>query len=107
MSLDVYLEEIKPTEVYWANITHNLTKMANAVGLYEPLWHPERIGVSKAIELVPLLREGLNRLMTQKTECEKLNPPNGWGNYEALVNFTKEYLAACEKHPEATIRVSV
>ena len=33
MSLDVYLEVMKPTEVFSANITHNLNKMAEAAGV--------------------------------------------------------------------------
>lgn len=37
MSLDVSLMEVKPTEVFWSNITHNLGKMAKAAGIYEAL----------------------------------------------------------------------
>jgi hypothetical protein len=35
MSLDVYLIAARPTNVYSANITHNLNKMAEAAGIYD------------------------------------------------------------------------
>ena len=42
MSLDVWLVEVLPTEVYSANITHNLNRMADEAGIYEQC--PERMG---------------------------------------------------------------
>ncbi len=106
MSLDVYLTVVKPTEVYSANITHNLGKMANLVGLYLPLWRPDEIGVTTAKQLIPLLRDGLAKLIDQRQEAEKLNPSNGWGSYEGLLNFTRAYLVACEGNPDAAIEIS-
>ena len=60
MSLDVSLyrkgtnhwddgstEEIKDY-VCDLNITHNLNKMASELGVYEHLWRPDEIGVTKA-----------------------------------------------------------
>ena len=38
--------------VYSANITHNLTKMADEAGIYECLWRPEEIGITKAGQLI-------------------------------------------------------
>jgi hypothetical protein len=35
MSLDVYLNESRPTEIFTANCTHNLVEMANAAGIYQ------------------------------------------------------------------------
>lgn len=124
MSLDVYLldgeERIEPCEhcggtgnvnhgrdcVYEANITHNLTTMAEAAGVYQALWRPEEIGVTKAGQLVTLLRDGLNRLIVDQERFEELNPKNGWGTYEGLVAFVSRYLEACEANPEAAISVS-
>lgn len=49
MSLDVYLHyrltdddgnDHGESEVYWANITHNLGKMAREAGIYTALWRP-------------------------------------------------------------------
>ena len=52
MSLDVYLMEMRPVEVFERNITHNLARMADAAGLYTPLWRPELLQATKASELI-------------------------------------------------------
>lgn len=38
--------------VYERNMTHNLANMAAAAGVYEALWRPEEIGITKAIDLI-------------------------------------------------------
>ncbi len=59
MSLDVYLEIMQPAVVYESNITHNLTEMADAVGIYKYLWRPEELGITKAKDLIKPLADGL------------------------------------------------
>ena len=107
MSLDVILSEIRPTEVgiYSANITHNLNKMAEAAGIYKALWRPDEIGVTKASQLIPLLEAGLTRLEKNPDKFKKYNPSNGWGSYEGLVRFVKEYLTQCRRYPDADVIV--
>lgn len=119
MSLDVYLnrkwylsyDEGKTyteddEQVYWANITHNLGKMAGEAGIYEALWRPEEIGKTKASEIVELLEKGLADLKARPEHFEKFNSPNGWGMYEHFVPFVEEYLEACKEYPDAIIGVS-
>jgi hypothetical protein len=111
MSLDVYLEsdqdvDTDEDELFWGNITHNLNTMADAAGIYQALWRPEEIGVTTANQLIPLLEDGLSLLISTRRVLEKFNPANGWGDYEGLVRFVKEYLNACHKYPSAKVRVS-
>lgn len=106
MSLDVYLKRVQETEVYWANITHNLWRMAKEAGIYECLWRPEEFGISQAHELVEPLREGLALLKSDPARFKKFDSPNGWGLYENFVPFVEQYLAACEQYPDARIEVS-
>lgn len=106
MSLDVYLEVVKPTVIYSGNITHNLNKMADAAGIYKELWRPEEIGVTKARELIQPLADGLSRLLAEPEKYRAFNPANGWGDYEGLVEFVREYLAACRENPDAAVKVS-
>ena len=106
MSLDVYLTVVKPTEIYWRNITHNMGKMADAAGIYEALWRPEEIGITKAEQLIVPLKKGLKKLLSNSKKFKKYNPQNGWGSYDALVEFVTDYLKACEENPDAEIRVS-
>lgn len=89
--------------VYSANITHNLAAMAQEVDLYTPLWRPEEIGITQAWQLVRPLTEGLKRLLAEQERLQAFNPSNGWGNYELLLAFAKDYLAACEKNPTCRV----
>lgn len=41
MSLDFYIEEIRPTAVYWRNITHNVVPMWKRAGVYDALYKSE------------------------------------------------------------------
>jgi hypothetical protein len=106
MSLDVYLEFIQPTEIYWRNITHNLGKMAGEAGIYEALWRPEEIGITQASQLIEPLEAGLELLKSDPERFKAFNPKNGWGNYGGLVEFVSEYLEACKSDPDALVRVS-
>lgn len=124
MSLDVYLQtggdRIKDCEhcqgtgkinhgreeVFGANITHNLNKMAEAAGIYQACWRPEEIGVTKAEQLIPLLREGLARLVADPAYFKRYDPSNGWGSYESFVRWVQKYLQACEENPQADVFVS-
>lgn len=116
MSLDVYLITKKfvtydmvafteeEEELYSDNITHNLNTMAEAVGLYKYLWRPDEIGVTKASQLIEPLIIGLAKLREDKVYLETLNPSNGWGSYEGLVEFVRLYLNACKEFPNAEVK---
>ena len=106
MSLDFYLEAVRPCDVFSRNITHNLGKMAAAAGIYQHLWRPEELGIKTAGELVKPLADGLFRLKNDPEHFRKFNPTNGWGDYEGLVKFVDEYLGACMEYPDAEIYVS-
>jgi len=93
-------------ELYDSNITHNLTRMAEAAGIYQACWRPEEIGVTKAKQLVPLLEEGLRKLKEDPERYQQFNASNGWGLYEHFVPWVEAYLAACREHPEADVSVS-
>jgi hypothetical protein len=93
-------------EIYSANITHNLREMAQAAGLYQVLWRPEELGITKASELVLALRIGLAWLESDPARFTPFNASNGWGLYEHFVPFVRSYLKACEHSPQATVVVS-
>ncbi len=106
MSLDVYLTATRPTEVCALNITHNLGRMAKEAGIYQHLWRPEEIGVTKAAQLIEPLRAGLALLRSDEARFREFDAPNGWGCYEHFVPFVAEYLKACEEYPDADVHVS-
>ena len=113
MSLDVDLMITQPTSVYSGNITHNLGAMAGAVvlsngmTLYDVLWRPdEQQGLKFARDIVDLLDEGWNILLSDPEKHEQFNPENGWGSYEGLEKFVYNYRNACWDNPDAELRVS-
>ena len=93
-------------ERYSANITHNLNTMADAAGIYKHLWRPDEIGVTHARQLIEPLTTGLAELRADAAKFRALNPPNGWGNYEWLVQFVADYLDACKANPQSAVHVS-
>lgn len=95
------------TSFYHRNITHNLNKMASEAGIYSALWHPEEIGAKQAKDIIATLEIGLKRLKENPEFFKKFDAKNGWGRYEHLVEFVRDYLAACKKNPDAEIEVSV
>jgi len=125
MSLDVYLTGATTTspcmcpkcykehmaehteEFYSANITHNFGKMADEAGIYEHLWQPEEIGISKASQLIEPLRIGLALLKSDPDRFSKFDASNGWGLYIHFVPFVEKYLKACKEYPDADVRVSL
>ena len=124
MSLDIYLTgeprevectcsccdhrhtRTERTEYFWANITHNLGRMAEEAGIYEACWHPDRIGAVKAADLINPLAAGLAALVADPQRFTKLNPSNGWGDYDGLIRFVDLYLSACRDYPHADINAS-
>jgi len=114
MSLDVSLIITKPTEVYSANITHNLGEMAEAVKLsdgntlYNILWRPDECipPYTKASEISELLDEGLNILLSDPDKYKQYNPENGWGSYDGLVSFVYRYRNATWDNPDSTLQIS-
>lgn len=87
----------------WSGLTHNLGRIAGPAGIYLAVWRPEEIGAVVAADIVDTLRAGLAALRADPDRFRALNPPNGWGRYEGLVECVAEYLAACEANPTARI----
>lgn len=130
MSLDVYLKDptstYDTTELFSANITHNLWTMAGKAWIYEALWRPHRLiewynipekdydaeyefekqQKIKASFIIPYLEKWLKDMKKRRKYYEKFNSSNGWGMYEHFVPFVEEYLEACKKFPDSIINIS-
>lgn len=107
LDFDLELKQTRIETVFSANITHNLTKMAEACGVYEALWNPESIGAKYAKDIVPILEAGLKKLKSNPKRFIKYNSPNGWGTYKYFVPFVESVLEGCKKFKNAKIRVSI
>lgn len=109
MSLDVWLQLTDNDDeipVFDYNITHNLSGMADEAGIYQHLWRPEELEITKAKQLIEPLIDALCVMVRDPDRFKAHNPPNGWGTYDGLVRFVLAYLAACREYPDATIHVS-
>jgi hypothetical protein len=106
MSLDIYLIELKETEVYEANITHNLAQMATKAGLYDCLWRAVENGYEKAFQLVEPLEKGIKQMEENPERYKQYNAKNGWGNYFDFLPWLKKLLAVCKRNPDANIKIS-
>lgn len=95
----------RTTEVFRANVTHNVSPMAEAAGIYKQLWRPDEIGITHARQLIEPLRAGLEALKADPAKFEAMNPANGWGSYEGFVPWVESYLAACIEFPDAKVSV--
>jgi hypothetical protein len=85
------------------NVTHNLNKMAEAVGLSEILWHPEEIGITSASQMIIPIEKAIKELEANPDKYKTYNPPNGWGNFDIFVSFCKSVLRTCQENPDAVI----
>ena len=105
MSLDVWLKQ-DGEQVFEANITHNLGRMAEEGGMYHHLWRPEEGGVVKASQLIPVIKSGLLQMIDDPGRFLVLEPSNGWGSYEDFLPWLIEYYQACINYPDATVHAS-
>ena len=98
------------SEYAWTgNITHNLGKMASNVTpdgkpytLYDLLWGGK---YKHCRDLISKLHVCILYMLMNKEELKKYNPENGWGTYEQLLEFTKEFQMACIDNQDCKIEI--
>lgn len=106
MSLDITLYATPRVAIYSNKISDNLSKMAEAAGIYQYLWTPEELQLRTAGELVEQLQAALTRLRRNEKHYRKFESSHGWGTYEHFISFLEDYLKACEDNPAAQIEIS-
>lgn len=95
-------------ELFSANITHNLDRMAEAAGIYECLWRPEEAlpPFATAAQCITVLENGLAIMQAEPQRFRRFDAANGWGTYDQFVPWVQRLLDACKRHPEALVRAS-
>lgn len=89
-------------EVYHLNVTYNLSPMLKACGWR---WDKELLEGARAADIGEPALATLEALKADPEGLRKLNPPNGWGSYDELVEVWAEFVEAIERYPEATVRL--
>lgn len=101
-----YQMKTEENVVFDTNITHNLNTMASEAGIYKALWRPEEINAKQAKDIIPILQSGLRKLKEDPEHFKQFDASNGWGTYDQFIPWVEKTLKACEKYPDAEIRVS-
>ena len=106
MSYDVSLEITDAKgdahELFWRNYTSNLSDAWTEAGINICDWD----GVHAGLALVEL-QLGIPKIEADVPGFkERHDPPNGWGGVESMLEFLSEIRDACERWPDATVRVS-
>lgn len=98
----------KVKEIFYdSNTQHHLIEMAEEAGIYGIVWYPEENGIRKAKQLIEPLRKAIAEMKANPARFEKHNPSNDWGSHKDFVSWLEKYLAACEAHPQANVRVTI
>lgn len=101
MSLDVYLIEVKPTEVFESNITSNVAGMAAKLDIIEMLWYSYGL---KANQLIAPLCIAIRCLEDNPEAYREKQISDNWGTVEQFTNWLRQLLDACIDHPNATFK---
>ena len=85
----------------WRTPTYNLAPMfSKALGFGLRTLQDKLAG-----DAIPDLRRAIAAMQDDPAEFKKLNPENGWGNYEGALAFLQAFLADCLEHPKATVNI--
>jgi len=85
-------------------ITHNLTEMAEALGVYDILWHS---GGLKAYDILFKINTAISELTFNRKQYEIYESPNGWGTVNGMLSFLKRVKEDCEEYPDAKLLSSI
>lgn len=83
-----------------ANYTSNCGAMFIKAGL--PI---RELDGMLAADALPRLNAAIAAMTADKPGYEKLNPANGWGDYEGALAFFREIRNGCEAAPMGRLRV--
>ncbi len=104
--IDRLEEDHSNAELASENITHNLGRMAEAVGLYEILWPPASADIIPVARMTPILEKGIKELESDPEKYKAFDAPNGYGKYDDFLGFCRDVLSQCEKYPDAVVERS-
>lgn len=103
MSLNIGIVAKREIEIFERNVTYNLSDM-----YYKCI--DKELGFKKLNDMsckkaLPILERAIKDMIENKEEYEKLNPPNGWGSYEGLLEDLQDMRNCCEANQDGIIKV--
>jgi hypothetical protein len=103
MSLDVSIIAKRPIEIYEGNITYNLAPMYYKA-IDKDLGLKKLNGMSTQ-DAIPILNNAIKDMIKNADEYKKLNPENGWGTYDGLLEQFRAMRNICEENSDGTFEV--
>lgn len=102
LQMDVDTGGEKPYQLvlFDGNVTFNLAPMWHKAG-----WDFHLVRDRPASEVIHSAESVLFELLLHPEEYTPLNPANGWGSYDTLVNFFTEFVQALKRHPKSIVRI--
>lgn len=86
---------------FWWNYTSNCAGMWRQAGADLAAFDGDPAG-----ECAPLLRAAIEVMESEPATFRAMNPPNGWGDYDDVLEELKRLLKGLEEYPDAIVRVS-
>lgn len=105
MSVNLEIKALRLVDIYETNITYNLSPM-----YYKAI--DEELGLKKLKRMtcknaLPIINKAIQDMIDNKKEYEKLNPKNGWGTYDGLLEQFKEIREVCESNPDGIFDMDI
>lgn len=98
MSVDLSIKAKREVDIYDTNITYNLAPMYyKAIDKDLGLKKLKGMTCEKAL---PIINKAIDDMIKNRKEYEKLNPSNGWGTYDGLLEIFREMRTICEDNPD-------
>lgn len=98
MSVNIRIKAKRWVGIYETNITYNLAPMYyKAIDEEKGLKKLKGMSCKKAL---PLIENAIKDMIEKKEEYKKLNPSNGWGTYEGLLEDFRIIRNVCEENPD-------
>lgn len=103
MSLDIWLTAVRPSQVFDANFTHNVTPMWREAGIYDALYMSAG---KQAHEVLPALEAGLKLMQDDPVKYMAMDAQNGWGTYVHALPWLDSLVSSFRDNPDGIIGLS-
>ena len=101
MSLDIGVKAKREVEIYDSNVTYNLADIYYKCidGGFKSL---NKMNCKNAL---PIITKAIENMLENEKEYRKLEPSNGWGTYDGLLQELRDLRNCCEDNPDGIIEV--
>ena len=102
MDMIIKQDDLSAVVCKCGNYTYNVSPMYRAAGI-DGLGSLDGMRGSEAARL---LDKAIVHMETNRAQHERMNPSNGWGDYNGALNFLRKIRMACGDYPNAYVSVS-